>query len=95
MERLPLLANAARWSYAEDQQQFVAARQPSTVDLLMSGFSPGKIAWAYFQVSFASPRAGLESLFVLSLHLDRERAKKPEAPAMILREVGICYGCFI
>ena len=87
LDLLPKLKDGARWSHAEAQQQFVCARQPSTVQLLVEGATKNTIAWAYFRVDLASPRAELSQLFILSLHLNHVRAKKPQAPAKILAEV--------
>ena len=87
LDLLPKLKDGARWSHAEAQQQFVCARQPSTVHAIMEGATKKTIAWAYFRVDLASPRAELSQLFILSLHLNHVRAKKKDAPAKILAEV--------
>ena len=61
LDLLPRLSDGARWSHAEEEQQFVCAWQHSTVQLLVAGATKNTIAWAYFQVVFVSPRLGLRS----------------------------------
>ena len=63
MDRLPLLADAAHWSHAEDAQQFVSARQPSTADLLLVGVMHGEDQ-RVFLPGFLCVAAGWDFVFV-------------------------------
>ena len=93
MDRLAPLGAPARWSFAEDEYQFLSACQPADVSLLVAGTEPKAIAWAFFHVYFGAPRADLFQLNILSLHLNNHRAKKPEAPVNILKEVPFFVRC--
>ena len=63
MDGLPLLADAARWSHAEDAQQFVSARQPSTADLLLAGVMHGEDQ-RVFLPGFLCVASGWDFVFV-------------------------------
>ena len=69
------------WALAEGQ--CIAARKPNSVQTVAHASIPGKIYWHVAEILFDKPRLGLNSLVIMSVHLN---AKKPVAGPRALEQ---------
>ena len=68
-----------RWSYALKYDQFLGARCPNRVESHCGEESKGRMRWHFATVHFSPQRVNRSSLGILSLHLNNNLAKKPQA----------------
>ena len=73
-------------SWVLEQGQCIGARKPNIVQTVAHSSIPGKIYWHVAEIHFDRPRLGLDSLVIMSVHLNNVHAKKPRAGPLALEE---------
>ena len=73
-------------SWVLQQDQCIATRKTSRVDTVCHGSIPGKIFRHVAEVTFETPRLGLNTIVIMSLHLSNAHAKKPVAGPHTLQQ---------
>ena len=76
-----------RWTQVSRCDQLICARTDARICSL-GGERPAQACrWHFARIDFQSPRAGLTSMTLLSIHLNNVKAKKAQAPLNILEDV--------